>query len=121
MDIIGNRLNCHYVTKNSAPREVFAAKLTGTMTKTQYTNLFKSSGSYTECDENAFDLLVIDEAHRLNEKSGLYSNKGENQIKELIHSAKTSVFFVDPHQRVAFADIGTPASIEETGQSAGRC
>ena len=27
---------------------------------------------------------MVDEAHRLNEKSGLFQNKGENQIKEII-------------------------------------
>jgi len=32
-EISGHRLNCNYVTKNSAPREVFQEKLTGTMTK----------------------------------------------------------------------------------------
>ncbi|MEP6596200.1 MAG: DNA/RNA helicase domain-containing protein [Ginsengibacter sp.] len=40
-------------------------------------------------------MMIVDEAHRLNEKSGLYRNKGENQIKEIINSAKTSVFFID--------------------------
>lgn len=48
----------------------------------------------------------MDEAHRLNEKSGLYGNLGENQVKEIISSAKCSVFFVDDDQRVTTADIG---------------
>jgi DNA-binding protein H-NS len=30
------------------------------------------------------DTLVVDEAHRLNAKSGLYRNLGENQVRELI-------------------------------------
>lgn len=68
VNILASRLNCHYVTKNSAPREVFQAKLTGTLTKTQYSNLFKSSGSYIDGSKNEFDLLIVDEAHRLNEK-----------------------------------------------------
>lgn len=118
VSILGNRLNCHYVTKNSAPREVFQAKLTGTLTKTQYSNLFKSSGSYINGLENEFDLLVVDEAHRLNEKSGMFK-KGENQIKEIIHSARTSVFFVDPNQRVAFSDIGSPENIELQAKQTG--
>jgi len=110
--VLGERLNCHYVTKNSAPREVFQAKLTGTMTKTQYSNLFKSSGSYIGSTKNEFDLLIVDEAHRLNEKTGMFK-KGENQIKEIINASRTSVFFVDPNQRVAFSDIGSPVNIEE--------
>jgi hypothetical protein len=57
-------------------------------------------------------VLVIDEAHRLNEKSGLYSNRGVNQIKELINASKFSVFFIDEDQRVTLNDIGTKAEIE---------
>jgi DUF2075 family protein len=51
--------------------------------------------------------LIVDEAHRLNEKSGLYSNLGENQVKEIINSSKFSVFFLDEDQRVALSDIGS--------------
>ena len=32
--------------------------------------MFKGSGSYVDCEENTFDALIVDEAHRLNEKSG---------------------------------------------------
>ncbi|MBU0754785.1 MAG: DUF2075 domain-containing protein, partial [Planctomycetes bacterium] len=46
--------------------------------------MFKGSGVYTECEENTLNALIVDEAHRLNEKSGMFQNKGENQIKEII-------------------------------------
>lgn len=55
--------------------------------------------------------MFIDEAHRLNAKSGLFSNKGENQVKELINAAKLSVFFVDDHQQVTLKDIGSTNEI----------
>ncbi|WP_203300867.1 DNA/RNA helicase domain-containing protein [Marinobacter sediminum] len=100
-----------FVSKNAAPREVFKARLTGTMRKSHIDNLFRGSGGYTDTENNFFDLLVVDEAHRLNEKSGLYGNLGENQIKELITSAKTSVFFIDEDQRVTLSDIGTVEEI----------
>ena len=54
---------------------------------------------------------ICDEAHRLNEKSGLFSNMGENQIKEIINSCLCSVFFIDESQRVTLNDIGTVAEI----------
>jgi DUF2075 family protein len=57
------------------------------------------------------DVLIVDEAHRLNEQSGLYSNLGENQIKEIISTAKCSVFFIDEDQRVTLQDIGTKKEI----------
>lgn len=100
-----------FVSKNAAPREVFKARLTGTMRKTHIDNLFRGSGGYTDTENNFFDLLVVDEAHRLNEKSGLYGNLGENQIKELITSARTSIFFIDEDQRVTLSDIGTVEEI----------
>lgn len=101
-----------YVTRNSAPRKVYEAKLTGRMSKSRISNMFMSSGSYTEAKAGEIDALVIDEAHRLNEKSGLYSNMGENQIKELISASKLSIFFIDEDQRVTVSDIGTKEEIK---------
>lgn len=102
-----------YVTKNAAPRSVFEQKLTGKYTKSRISNLFKGSGSYTESDKNDFDTLIVDEAHRLNEKSGLYSNLGENQVYEVIKSATFTTFFIDESQSVTFKDIGTKQEIEK--------
>ena len=102
-----------YVTKNSAPRSVYESLLSDTFKKTEISNLFKGSGSYTETEYNAFDALIVDEAHRLNEKSGIFSNKGENQIKEIIHSSKVSVFFIDDAQRIHIKDIGSSDEIRK--------
>ncbi len=100
-----------YVTKNSAPREVYQIMLSGEFTKTRISNLFSSSGSFYDVESNTFDSLIIDEAHRLNAKSGLFSHLGENQIKELINAAKFTVFFVDEDQRVTLKDIGNKEEI----------
>ena len=101
-----------YVTKNSAPRNVYATKLKGTRTKKDVDNMFKGSGAFTETDANVYDTLIVDEAHRLNEKSGLYQNQGENQVKELINAARCSVFFIDESQQVTTSDIGSVEEIE---------
>ena len=61
----------------------------------------------------------MDEAHRLNLKSGLYRNLGENQIVELIRSADCTVFFVDDDQVVTLLDIGTAAAIEGVAKDFG--
>ena len=55
----------------------------------------------------------MDEAHRLNEKSGLFQNKGENQIKEIINASKLAVFFIDEAQRVTLNDIGSVEEIKK--------
>lgn len=95
-----------YVTKNSAPRQVYTSYLTGSYTKSYIDNLFKNSGQFMETDPNLYDALIVDEAHRLNEKSGFYGNQGENQIKELINASEVTVFFIDEDQRIHIKDIG---------------
>lgn len=104
-------LTSFYVTKNSAPRNVFKYKLKGSFSNDYIDNLFKSSGSFVESIANGIDCLIIDEAHRLNEKSGLFSNLGDNQIKEIINASKYSIFFIDESQKVTTKDIGTIDSI----------
>ncbi len=106
--------NVMYITKNSAPREVYRKKLTeGKYRKAYVDNLFKGSGSFTESEDDDFDCLIVDEAHRLNEKSGMFQNLGENQVKEIIHASKTSIFFVDDFQMVTTKDIGSTNEIKK--------
>ncbi len=104
--LLARRRNARYVSKNAAPRAVYEARLSGTFTKTRISNLFSGSGSFVDEAPDTYDTLVVDEAHRLNEKSGLYRNLGDNQIRELIRSARCTVFFVDDDQRVTLLDIG---------------
>ncbi|MBK8187450.1 MAG: DUF2075 domain-containing protein [Cellvibrio sp.] len=108
-----------YTSKNSAPREIYKNKLTKTLKRTAIDSMFKGSGNYIDTNEKLFDALIVDEAHRLNEKSGLYSNLGENQIKEIILSSKASIFFIDEDQRVTLQDIGTIEAIKDFAEKAG--
>lgn len=112
-------LVAQYVSKNAAPRDVYTAKLNGSFRKGYITNLFVGSGSFIDTPPNTFDTLIVDEAHRLNLKSGLFNNLGENQILEIIHAAKFSVFFVDDRQRVHIKDIGSRKAIEKIAESCG--
>ena len=95
-----------YVSKNAAPREVYKNNLAGHLKKVEIASLFSGSGTFHETEPNVFDALVVDEAHRLNAKSGLYGNLGQNQVMELIRSAKCTIFFVDDDQIVTLSDIG---------------
>jgi DUF2075 family protein len=107
VDLLGDRLNTFYISKNAAPRAVYASKLTGVRGKTRYTNLFKGSSAFWDAERDTVDCLIVDEAHRLTEKSGLYGNLGENQMREIMNAARTSVFFLDEDQRVTLKDFGT--------------
>jgi DUF2075 family protein len=101
-----------YVSKNSAPRNVYSQLLrTRKRTKAYIDNLFRGSGSYYNLKRDSFDALVVDEAHRLNEKSGLYGNLGDNQTRELIDVARFSIFLIDESQRVTLKDAGNAAEI----------
>lgn len=108
-----------YVTKNSAPRQVYEAMLTGKLSKSRISNLFSGSGSFHNLGANTFDTLVIDEAHRLNARSGLFNHLGENQVKELINASKFSIFFIDENQRVTLKDIGEKAEIRRWAEVLG--
>ncbi len=114
-----SELNAAYVTRNAAPRAVYESKLTGSMRKSRISSLFQSSGKFMSTDADAYDVLIVDEAHRLTEKSGFYGNEGDNQISEIIRSARGSVFFVDDRQRVTLKDIGTKAEIDRLAKEEG--
>ncbi len=107
-----------YVTKNAAPRAVFQSKLTNSHKRSRIESLFTGSGSFTESTPNSFAALVVDEAHRLNEKSGLYGNLGNHQIKEIVAAAECSIFFIDEDQRVTWKDIGEKKVIERIAKEA---
>lgn len=106
-------LTVKYISKNAAPRAVYSDKLLQTRDNAYLVNLFGGSGSFTETAQDAFDVLVVDEAHRLTEKSGFYGNLGTHQVKELIDAAKCSIFFIDEDQRVTLKDVGSKAVIRQ--------
>ena len=108
-----------YVTKNSAPRAVYSVKLSGNFRRTYINNLFVGSGNFIETVSNTMGALIVDEAHRLNLKSGMFSNLGENQIKEIIKTARFSVFFVDDCQRIHMKDVGSVQYIRQCAEEMG--
>ena len=119
VELNNRNMTCFYVTKNAAPRSVYASKLRGDYTQTYINHLFQSSGNFIDEERNKLDCLVVDEAHRLNAKSGMFQNKGENQIKEIINAAKFSIFFIDENQKVTLKDIGSEDLIRRFAKEQG--
>lgn len=106
--------NSIYVTKNSAPRGVYLEKLLqGDYKKSNIINLFIGPDTFYSQKTDSFDCVIVDEAHRLREKSGMFQNKGENQIKEIINASKVTVFFIDDYQKVTTSDIGSMEEIKK--------
>ena len=113
MEYINQNLNVSYVTKNSAPRQAFLNLLTrgNAMRQTEIQQLFRSPFGLSNCDENGYDCLIVDEAHRLVKK--MYGDwSGENQVKECINASLLSIFLLDEDQAVTTKDIGSIKEIQ---------
>jgi len=104
-------VNVRYVTKNAAPRAVYRTKLQRRSKEVDIANLFVSSDMFYKVERDAYDVLIVDEAHRLVRNSGVFGNLGDNQISEIIQAARVSVFFIDESQRVTWRDIGSSEEI----------
>lgn len=107
--VIEKRRMAAYSTKNASPRNVFYRKLVdGGIPAPSVKALFKTSAAFVDCNPEQFDMLIVDEAHRLNAKSWSgYQSRGENQVKEIIYASKVAVFFLDEAQRIDIKDIGS--------------
>ena len=114
--LMGQRLIARYVTPNAAPRAVFEVKLKSAFKGGEIKELLSGSGAFTGIEANDFDVLIIDEAHRLKLRTQ-YSKGGDNQIREIIHASKTSIFFLDEAQKVTWKDIGEEYEIEKFAKS----
>lgn len=93
--------------------------LVGTDAELLFSNLYRFLP--TKVKENELDLLLIDEAHRIEKNSNHQYTKAIDrtdmpQIEQLIRSSKTSVFFIDDKQNVRFQEIGKSNLIKETAE-----
>lgn len=85
---------------------------------TRVKSLFKYFNSFMDAERNGLDVLVLDEAHRIREKSvNRYTPKqlreiARPQIEELIDAARVPVFLLDEHQVVRPGEMGTVGDIE---------
>lgn len=116
--MIDRRLNARFIAPNEAFREVMVKKLVASkVDKTANIKpLFGGSGTFYNVPLNAYDVLVVDEAHRLKGK-GAFMYRGENQIRDIIHASWLNVFFIDDTQKVVPADIGSVSEIRKAAEA----
>lgn len=83
--------------------------------------LFTNLNPYvpTRISENELDILIVDEAHRIEEKSNNRFTKQEYrtnmpQVEQLIRCAKTSIFFIDDKQNIRGSEVGSTELIRTT-------
>jgi DUF2075 family protein len=95
-----------FIAPNSSFRGVMTEKLTSDFGKHRIKHLLKGSGAYYAARKNLFDVLIVDEAHRLKDGSA-FMYKGDNQVEDIINAGKVCIFFIDEKQVIRPNDIGT--------------
>lgn len=110
--LLQGKKNVRFVAPNAAFRNVMLETLVKNdpRQRVRVKNLFMGSASLWECRDNEFNVLVVDEAHRLKNEMA-YGYKGDNQIEDIISSSRIVIFFVDDRQRIRPEDIGSSDEI----------
>ena len=94
--------NAHYATGSKSFTQTLR-KIVGSNSS----SIFKYFMSYGFVDPNSLDVLIMDEAHRIREKTGFpHKSTGREQVVDLMRAAKVSVFFIDDYQGVRAGEIG---------------
>lgn len=117
----GKGLNVQYATKS-------ASLLGGVKSKIKPATrvLFQNVTNYVPAvtDENAVDVLLIDEAHRIGRTSNRQYTPAArrtnlSQIDTIIRATKICVFFIDEKQAIRGAEIGNTNMIREAAAKFG--
>ncbi len=104
--------NIKFVAPNAAFRSVVLETLAKgqNRNKVRLKNLFSGSAAFWDSPNDTYDVLVVDEAHRLKNATA-YMYKGQNQVEDVIRAARVSVLFVDNNQQIRPEDIGSTEEI----------
>ncbi len=107
-----------YVAKSSYIKEAYSKMLTRDIPDYKILRtLFMGSGDFRKekgIADKQFDCLIVDEAHRLTERTKVsWYYYGNNQIREIIHASHVSVFFIDETQQIDIKDFGTVENIKK--------
>jgi len=91
-------------------------KLVGRGGEMMFSNLYRFIPSRAK--ENEFDILLIDEAHRIEKNSNHQYTKPEDrtdmpQMDQLVRCAKTTVFFIDDRQNVRSSEVGSSQLVRD--------
>jgi hypothetical protein len=118
-DLLLQGYNAHYATGSRAFTKTLR-KVIGPRGSVQ----FKFFNSYTDAEDNAVDVLIADESHRIRLTSESRFTKrakrsGIPQIRELLDSSKVAVFFIDDRQIVRPNEIGSVTYIKGEAEQIG--
>jgi uncharacterized small protein (DUF1192 family) len=118
----GKRYNMYFTTRSKALRETLKLKLRNVKTgdgeitdaSDLIANIFHFKPAWFK--ESEVDLLLVDEAHRVQRCANYMGDKFEDQtylsqVMSLIYCAKVCVFFIDDKQAIKTEEIGNSEDI----------
>lgn len=115
--------NVHYATKSASLLSGIKEQLPrGSNAKYLFSNIM--SFNPHDFGENELDVLLVDEAHRIEKSTNNQYTRAEKRtdlpmIDCLIRAAKVSVFFIDDLQGIRSAEIGSSSMIREAAERLG--
>ncbi len=114
----GRGFNVQYATKSKPLLEGVRHQV-----RPQTRILFQNVTSYVpaSADENSVDVLLVDEAHRIQKNANNQYTKAEKrtnlpQIDTLVRAAKVAVFFIDDKQAIRGVEIGSAKLVREAAE-----
>jgi uncharacterized protein len=110
--------NVLFVAPNAAFRDVMVKSLARDNQVMRLRNLFKGSSSFVQTTANEYDVMIVDEAHRLKNASA-YMYTGENQVEDVVKASLITILFIDELQQVRPDDIGTVEEIRRVAKKFG--
>ena len=117
----GKEINVQYATKSASLLNGVKSKIRPA-TRILFQNVTSCVPAVT--DENAVDVLLIDEAHRIGRTSNSQYTPAArrtdlSQIDTIIRATKICVFFIDEKQAIRGAEIGSTNMIREAAAKFG--
>lgn len=122
--------NVYYATRSSSLRNGWKQVLTniGNYGSGSACDLIKSTYDFRPYfygfKENGGDVLIVDEAHRIHEKSGDQTDSYRpkectsnlSQIMAMLYTSRVSVFFIDDRQSINNGEIGLSSEIKKAAE-----
>ncbi len=112
--LLEKQKNIKFVAPNASFKTAIVDMLANNRknSKGRLKSLFTGSATFYDAIPDQFDVLIVDEAHRLKAK-GTYMYKGDSQVDDVIRSSIVNVFFIDDNQRIRPNDEGSVEKLKE--------
>lgn len=117
VDLLKSGKNALFVAPNSSFKTAMIDVLAWhkVKAKDRLMKIFSGSTKFCEVSPLSYDVLIVDEAHRLKAK-GTYMYKGDSQVEDVIKASRVNVFFIDDEQRIRPNDEGSMDYVESVAK-----